>query len=142
MTKNRTEFFRTDAFALNLGSAHPASSEAVDETTEIDGLRTRLEKKFPAVAEARLARTERERVQREIIAALIKLRGGRNQTEVAEAMGTTQSAVSRIESAAGDIGISTLLRYGEAIDLTPADLFSQISEQLSGKKRRSSGEQQ
>ncbi|MDP3897206.1 MAG: helix-turn-helix transcriptional regulator [Mesorhizobium sp.] len=113
----------------------------MDETTGIDGLRTRLEKKFPAVAEARLARTERERVQREIIAALITLRGKRNQSEVAKAMGTTQSAVSRIESAAGDIGISTLLRYGEAIGLTPADLFSKISEELSGKKRQLSDQQ-
>jgi transcriptional regulator with XRE-family HTH domain len=40
---------------------------------------------------------------------------GLSQTEVAARMGTSQSAVARLEAAAGDLRVSTLERYAAAI---------------------------
>ena len=40
---------------------------------------------------------------------------GLSQTEVAARMGTSQSAVARLEAGATDVRLSTLLRYAEAI---------------------------
>jgi transcriptional regulator with XRE-family HTH domain len=40
---------------------------------------------------------------------------GLSQTEVAARMGTSQSAVARLESGAADIRLSTLYRYAEAL---------------------------
>jgi transcriptional regulator with XRE-family HTH domain len=43
---------------------------------------------------------------------------GLSQTEVAARMGTSQSAVARLEALAGDIRLSTLERYAEAVGHT------------------------
>ncbi len=40
---------------------------------------------------------------------------GLSQTEVAARMGTSQSAVARLESGASDIRLSTLERYAQAV---------------------------
>jgi ribosome-binding protein aMBF1 (putative translation factor) len=40
---------------------------------------------------------------------------GLSQTEVAARMGTSQSAVARLEAVAGDVRLSTLERYAEAV---------------------------
>ena len=40
---------------------------------------------------------------------------GLSQTEVAARMGTSQSAVARIESGANDVRLSTLERYAAAV---------------------------
>jgi transcriptional regulator with XRE-family HTH domain len=40
---------------------------------------------------------------------------GLSQTEVAARMGTSQSAVARLEAGAGDIRLSTLERYATAV---------------------------
>lgn len=40
---------------------------------------------------------------------------GLSQTEVAARMGTSQSAVARLESGDGDVRLSTLARYAAAI---------------------------
>jgi DNA-binding Xre family transcriptional regulator len=40
---------------------------------------------------------------------------GLTQTEVAERMGTSQSAVARLEAQAGDVRLSTLERYAAAL---------------------------
>lgn len=52
-----------------------------------------------------------------LIESLVRLRKdqGLTQKDVAEAMGTTQSAVSDIESIAGDPRISTVQRYARAV---------------------------
>jgi len=42
---------------------------------------------------------------------------GLSQTEVAARMGTSQSAVARLEAGSTDVRLSTLLRYAEAIGL-------------------------
>ncbi len=43
---------------------------------------------------------------------------GLSQTEVAARMGTSQSAVARLEAVAGDVRLSTLERYAEAVGHT------------------------
>jgi transcriptional regulator with XRE-family HTH domain len=43
---------------------------------------------------------------------------GLSQTEVAARMGTSQSAVARLEALAGDARLSTLERYAEAVGHT------------------------
>lgn len=55
----------------------------------------------------------------ELIDRLSELRRGRglSQTEVAARMGTSQSALARLESGQADIRISTLSRYAAALDV-------------------------
>jgi Helix-turn-helix len=43
---------------------------------------------------------------------------GLSQTEVAARMGTSQSAVARLEAVAGDVRLSTLERYADALGRT------------------------
>ena len=43
---------------------------------------------------------------------------GLSQTEVAARMGTSQSAVARLEAGRSDVRISTLERYARAVDTT------------------------
>lgn len=44
-----------------------------------------------------------------------RMKLGLSQTEVAARMGTSQSAVARFESGDGDVRLSTIERYAEAI---------------------------
>jgi transcriptional regulator with XRE-family HTH domain len=52
-----------------------------------------------------------------LVAVLVARRRelGLSQTEVAARMGTSQSAVARLESGAGDVRLTTLERYAAAI---------------------------
>lgn len=54
----------------------------------------------------------------ELIARLsdLRRRRGLSQTEVAARMGTSQSALARLESGQADIRVSTLSRYAAALD--------------------------
>ncbi|TDD85043.1 XRE family transcriptional regulator [Actinomadura rubrisoli] len=63
-------------------------------------------------------RRHMEQRRRQMIADLVALRksDGLSQTEVAARMGTSQSAVARLESGHGDVRASTLERYAAAID--------------------------
>ncbi len=56
--------------------------------------------------------------RRELTEALVARRvsQGLSQTEVAARMGTSQSAVARLEAGASDIRLSTLERYAAAVD--------------------------
>jgi transcriptional regulator with XRE-family HTH domain len=60
--------------------------------------------------------------QKEVITALVREREkqGLSQTVVAARMGTSQSAVARLEAGEADVRISTLARYAAAVgrDLT------------------------
>lgn len=51
----------------------------------------------------------------ELVSTRIAL--GLSQTEVAARMGTSQSAVARIEGGQGDLRLSTLERYAAALEL-------------------------
>lgn len=67
---------------------------------------------FPGFADIQ---TRRQEMIDELVAAR-KLRGV-SQTEVARRMGTSQSAVARLESSSADLRLSTLERYAAALDL-------------------------
>ena len=55
---------------------------------------------------------------REVVDALVRRRQrlGLSQTTVAARMGTSQSAVARLETGRGDPRLSTLTRYAAALD--------------------------
>lgn len=55
--------------------------------------------------------------RREIVGQLVRVRRqlGLSQTEVAARMGTSQSAVARLESGDGDLRLSSLQRYADAV---------------------------
>ena len=57
---------------------------------------------------------------REVLVALVRRRQrlGLSQTTVAARMGTSQSAVARLETGRGDPRLSTLTRYAAALDTT------------------------
>ena len=67
---------------------------------------------FRAMALRRMA-DQRAGLVRELVAQ--SLEGGLSQTEVAARMGTSQSAVARLESGATDTRASTLERYAAAV---------------------------
>jgi predicted transcriptional regulator len=66
---------------------------------------------FPGFKEMSEAR--RQALADDLVAKRVKL--GLTQTEVAARMGTSQSAVARIESGGADVRLSTLERYAAAI---------------------------
>ena len=72
--------------------------------------RTRANPAFPALVEA--AR-ERRRLLRELAAA--RRQAGLTQTAVAASMGTSEAAVSRLESGEVDPKVSTVERYAVAL---------------------------
>jgi len=80
---------------------------------------------LPGFREMALRRMNRQR--RDLVAELAEQRqtAGLSQTEIAARMGTSQSAVARLESAEADVRASTLERYAAAIG-------SEISWQLGG----------
>jgi predicted transcriptional regulator len=63
---------------------------------------------------------DRARRRRELIEALVRARqeSALSQTEIAARMGTSQSAVARLESGALDARLSTLERYAAALGHT------------------------
>lgn len=65
---------------------------------------------FPGMVEAHL---QRRRLQRALAEHRVAV--GMSQTDVARRMGTSQSAVARIEAAEIDAKVSTLQRYALAI---------------------------
>jgi len=65
---------------------------------------------FPGFAEW----SERRRALSEDLAAR-RVELGMSQTEVAARMGTSQSAVARLESGDADVRLSTLERYADAL---------------------------
>ncbi len=79
----------------------------------------------PEIREAYDAMADEFDLARELIAA--RVRAGLTQAELAERMGTTQSAVARIEGSKQLPSVKTLLRYAEAtgcralVKLVPAE---------------------
>lgn len=72
--------------------------------------RTNANARFPELVEAAL---ERRRLLREL--ASVRGAAGISQTLVAAMMGTSQSAVARIESGEADVRMSTIERYAAAV---------------------------
>jgi ribosome-binding protein aMBF1 (putative translation factor) len=61
-----------------------------------------------------MARRRRQQLAEALVARRIEL--GLSQTEVAARMGTSQSAVARLEAGAADMRLSSLERYAAAVD--------------------------
>jgi ribosome-binding protein aMBF1 (putative translation factor) len=61
-----------------------------------------------------MAARRRRHLAETLVARRIEL--GLSQTEVAARMGTSQSAVARLESGAADVRLSSLERYAAAVD--------------------------
>ncbi len=59
-----------------------------------------------------------QRRRQQLVAALVARRQalGLSQTEVAARMGTSQSAVARLEAGTGDVRLTTLERYAAAVE--------------------------
>lgn len=81
-----------------------------DLLDELVAERTERNPHFPDLVRAALE-------QRGLIRALVESRegAGLTQTQVAARMQTSQSAVARLESAEGDLKLSTLARYAAAV---------------------------
>jgi transcriptional regulator with XRE-family HTH domain len=112
-----------------------AVSAAAKEGKAIDGiraLRAQLADENPAYAAAVEVEDDAESFCREVRAKLRKERKGRSldQTAVAELLDMTQSAVSKIESGEGDIGMKTVFRYAHALGLIPVCTFMADSRRL------------
>ena len=71
----------------------------------------------PKVREAYAALDEEFNLARELIAA--RIRAGLTQAELAKRMGTTQSAIARLESGARLPSVKTLLRFAKATKSRP-----------------------
>lgn len=81
-----------------------------DFLDEIIRERTKKNPRFPALVAAAL---DRRKLLRELAAAREK--SGVSQTVVAALMGTSQSAIARIEAGEADVRLSTVDRYAAAI---------------------------
>lgn len=81
-----------------------------DFLDEIVAERTKVNSRFPDLVEAAL---ERRKLLRELAAN--REAAGISQTGVAAKMGTSQSAVARIESGEADVRMSTVERYAAAV---------------------------
>ena len=76
------------------------------------GFREMALRRMPDERAARMAE-DRTRLVREL--AEQRQAAGLSQTEIAARMGTSQSAVARLESGTGDVRASTLERYAAAV---------------------------
>lgn len=90
-------------------------SPAAVQQQELDDLDELLneELRVPEFAAAYKDATAREEMLRDLLEA--RRAAGLTQIEVAERMGTTQSAVSELEGGVGDPRLTTLQRYARAV---------------------------
>ena len=91
---------------------HESGSEAGSSLPVMPGFRE-MALRRPADAQAARMAEERGRLVREL--ADQRQAAGLSQTEVAARMGTSQSAVARLESGTADVRASTLERYAAAV---------------------------
>ena len=92
-------------------SGHDSGSEAGPSLPVMPGFRE-MALRRSADAQARMAE-DRSRLVREL--AEQRQAAGLSQTEIAARMGTSQSAVARLESGTADVRASTLERYAAAV---------------------------
>ena len=94
------------------GAAEATRSEPGSQLPVMPGFREMALRRRADEQAARMA-AERSRLVREL--AEQRQAAGLSQTEVAARMGTSQSAVARLESGAADVRASTLERYAAAV---------------------------
>jgi ribosome-binding protein aMBF1 (putative translation factor) len=90
----------------------PAEVGAALDLPVMPGFREMAIRRMADEQAARMA-AERGRLVRELAGQ--RQAAGLSQTEIAARMGTSQSAVARLESGTGDVRASTLERYAAAI---------------------------
>jgi len=90
----------------------PLAHDAVPDLPVVPGFREMAARRM-AGEQAALMAAERGRLVREL--AEQRQASGLSQTEIAARMGTSQSAVARLEAGTGDVRASTLERYAAAI---------------------------
>lgn len=108
---------------------------AVKEGKAIEGiraLRSQLVEDNPAYALAVDLENEAESFCRDVRNTLREQRKAQklDQSELAARLDMTQSAVSKIESGDGDIGVKTIFRYAQALGLIPVCLLVPDSRRL------------
>ena len=94
------------------GTAEPAMGDAGVQVPVMPGFREMALRRQADEQAARMAE-DRGRLVREL--AEQRQAAGLSQTEVAARMGTSQSAVARLESGTADVRASTLERYAAAV---------------------------
>ena len=94
------------------GSGSDAGADADAPLPVMPGFRE-MALRRPADAQAARMAGERGRLVREL--AEQRQAAGLSQTEIAARMGTSQSAVARLESGTADVRASTLERYAAAV---------------------------
>jgi transcriptional regulator with XRE-family HTH domain len=102
----------------------------------IRALRSQLAEENPSFVEAVALEDDAERFCREVRGSLRDQRKaqGLDQSAVAKRLDMTQSAVSKIESGEGDIGMKTIFRYAHALGLLPVCVFLPDSSQMFAKQ--------
>jgi ribosome-binding protein aMBF1 (putative translation factor) len=93
-------------------SAENPADEPVAELPIMPGFREMAARRMADERTARMAE-DRARLVRELAGQ--RQAAGLSQTEVAARMGTSQSAVARLESGTADVRASTLERYAAAV---------------------------
>ena len=94
------------------GTSEPTEAEAGPQLPVMPGFREMALRRRADEQAARMAE-DRSRLVREL--AEQRQAAGLSQTEVAARMGTSQSAVARLESGTADVRASTLERYAAAV---------------------------
>ena len=93
-------------------SEQDAAWEAAAQLPVMPGFREMAARRMAGERAARMAE-DRARLVRDL--AVQRQAAGLSQTEVAARMGTSQSAVARLESGTADVRASTLERYAAAV---------------------------
>lgn len=109
-----------------------AAAKATSPVLGIRAMRNRLSQEKPAFRSAVELEEEAERFCRDLRASLRQLRTERklDQAVLAKQLDMTQSAVSKIETGTGDIGLKTAFRYAQALGLRPVCIFVPSAEQI------------
>jgi ribosome-binding protein aMBF1 (putative translation factor) len=94
------------------GEPEPAVADGSESLPVMPGFREMALRRSSDEGAARMAE-ERGRLVRELAGR--RQAAGLSQTEIAARMGTSQSAVARLESGTADVRASTLERYAAAI---------------------------
>ena len=94
------------------GQLEPAAADRSESWPVMPGFREMAQRRSSDERAARMAE-ERGRLVRELAGR--RQAAGLSQTEIAARMGTSQSAVARLESGTADVRASTLERYAAAI---------------------------
>jgi ribosome-binding protein aMBF1 (putative translation factor) len=92
--------------------SEPAEEDPAARLPVMPGFRELAARRMAAERAARMAE-DRARLVRELAGQ--RQAAGLSQTEVAARMGTSQSAVARLESGTADVRASTLERYAAAV---------------------------